>query len=233
MDLVHIKINLILPTSSAKHALKTHSLLMIEKLPKLIGKQVIVLLATKVNLQLREIDFVIPVLLVENEKIHLVRIAVQESLENLRRVVLTVQQDTIKIHLVQLHAYHVFRKTFAKYFVLLSICLSSPRFSNPSFFSLLHLLLLHLLFLSFPSAVNLIMILVLLNAKLALQIHTLIKREEIQVALVVQQAGRQKKAAPSVNLARLGLSAASKVQLAKIVKSVSIVKVKRKMPMVN
>ena len=77
------------------------------------------------------------------------------------------------------------------------------------------------------------MILVLLNAKLALQIHTLIKREEIQVALVVQQAGRQKKAAPSVNPVRLGLSAASKMQPAKIVKSVSIVKVKRKMPMVN
>ena len=91
MDLVHIKINLILPTSSAKHARKTHSLLMIEKLPKLIGKQVIVLLATKVNLQLREIDFVIPVLLVDNEKIHLVRIAVQESLENLKRVVLAVR----------------------------------------------------------------------------------------------------------------------------------------------
>ena len=76
------------------------------------------------------------------------------------------------------------------------------------------------------------MFLVLSNAKLALQIHTLIKREEIQVALVVQRAGRQKKAAPSVNPVRLGLSAASKIQSAKIVKSVSIVKVKKKMPMV-
>ena len=54
---------------------------------------------------------------------------------------------------------------------------------------------------------NLIIFLVLLNAKLALQIPTLVKREEIQVALVVQRVGCQKPAAPSVNLARLGLSA--------------------------
>jgi len=65
--------------------------------------------------------------------------------------------------------------------------------------------------------VNLTIFLVLLNAKLALQIHTLAIREEAQVALVVQQVGRPKLAAPSANLARLELSATSKATSAKTV----------------
>ena len=64
---------------------------------------------------------------------------------------------------------------------------------------------------------NLTIFLVLLNAKLALQIHTLAIREEAQVALVVQQVGRRKKVAPSANHARLELSATSKATSAKTV----------------
>ena len=56
---------------------------------------------------------------------------------------------------------------------------------------------------------NLTIFLVLSNAKLVLQIHTLAKKEEVQVVLVVQRAGHQRQVAPSVNPARLELSAAS------------------------
>jgi hypothetical protein len=51
-------------------------------------------------------------------------------------------------------------------------------------------------------------------------------------ACIVQQVGRPKLVAPSVSLARLGLSAASKLRRVKVVSSVSIVRVKNKMPMV-
>jgi len=61
---------------------------------------------------------------------------------------------------------------------------------------------------------------------------TLVAKPETGRALIVPPVGHQEKAAPSVNLARLELSATSKVQPVKVVTSDSIVKVKRKMPMV-
>ena len=53
-----------------------------------------------------------------------------------------------------------------------------------------------------------------------------------QNVLSVQLDGHQKLAAPSVNLARLEPSAASKVKPVSRAKLISIVKVKKKMPMV-
>ena len=52
-------------------------------------------------------------------------------------------------------------------------------------------------------------------------------------AWIVQQVGRPKLVAPSVSLARLGLSAASKRRRVKVVSSDSIVKVKRAMVKVD
>ena len=94
------------------------------------------------------------------------------------------------------------------YFLTLFFFLSSSSSSSSSFFF-------------FPLAVNLTIFLVRINAKLALQIHTL-PLQEGQVALVVHWAGRQKPAAPSASHVRLGLSATSKVKHAITVALVSI-----------
>ena len=58
------------------------------------------------------------------------------------------------------------------------------------------------------------------------------KVQILQSALTVLPDGRPKQAAQNVSLARQGVSATSKVQPVKVVTSDSIVKVKRKMPMV-
>ena len=161
----------------------------------LIWYKILVLIATKVNLQLREIDFVIPVLLVENEKIHHVRIVVQENLENLRRVVLTVQQDTIKIQVVQLHVYLVFRKIFLFYLIVLFLRFFFLLFSHYFLF------FFHIFFIFFSLlAVNLTMMRVLVVVNYVRKMRTFLTKIEVNLVLNAQQVGCQKKVVQNVKL---------------------------------